>query len=81
MSDDPLAGLRAHIQASRNHYSVISSLRSCGMESPSDNEPDLLAQIQRMAKTIATMQEQLIKVAMERDQAIRERNIPQEPVW
>jgi hypothetical protein len=34
-------------------------------------EPALLAQIQRMAKSLATMQEQLVKVAMERDDARR----------
>ena len=34
-------------------------------------ETSLLDQIQRMAKSLATMQEQLVKVAMERDDAQR----------
>ena len=82
MSDDPLAGLRAYIQetetrlndleiASRNHYAVYGQ-RSAGLNP--DPESTLLAQIQRMAKSLATMQEQLVKVAAERDRAIRDRD-------
>lgn len=76
MSDDPLAGLRAYIQetetrlndleiASRNHYAVVAAPH-VDQFSPVD-ETLLLAQIQRMGQTIATMQEQLVKVAIERD--------------
>jgi hypothetical protein len=75
MSDDPLAGLRAWQQEVDTHLGDIDRwIRQ--QQTPSflrhllpkdETESALLDHIQRMGKTIATMQEQLAKVAMERD--------------